>query len=72
MCSVMSGASVVDCEFVIGGRKLSELGIEFLVEWCSDTMLRVAFAQIVYFQENNCIANSNAYTNQCSIYIHNL
>jgi hypothetical protein len=72
MFNAMSGASVVDCEFVIGGRKLFELGIEFSVEWCSDTVLRVAFAQIVYFQENNCIANFIEYTYQCSIYIHNL
>ncbi len=48
---------MVDCEFVMGEGEFSELRIEFSVEWgCSDTMMEIEYAQIVCFQENNCIA----------------
>jgi len=60
MFNAISGTSVVDCGFVIGEGKFSKLGIKFSVEWSSNTIMkviRVAYVQIVYFQENNCIVD---------------
>lgn len=51
---------MVDCGFVMGEGKFSKLGIKFSVEGSFNTMMkviRVAYVQIVYFQENNCIAD---------------
>ena len=57
MFRAINGVFVVDCGFVMGEGEFSELRIEFLVEWgCSDTILDIEYAQIVCFQENNCIA----------------
>jgi hypothetical protein len=60
MFRAMSGASVVDCGFVMGGRKLSGLGIKFSVECCSDTILNIDWCTDCFgfcLQEEYCIAH---------------
>ena len=59
----MSGASVVDCGFMMGGRKLSGLGIKFSVEWSFDTIMTIDYCTDCFaFKRNNCIAGYKLYT----------